>query len=77
MDQVKQQASKLQNVFDNKLKAQTDKQKAGTAFIAEPVLLRLASDIVSLTVSTVRQDAKCDASENSWDQPLSQVWSAR
>lgn len=70
MDQVKQQASKLQSSFDDKFKAQTDKQKAVTAFIAKPVLLRLASDILSLTVSTVRQDAKRGASENSWDQPL-------
>ncbi|KAL0020549.1 hypothetical protein WJX77_001660 [Trebouxia sp. C0004] len=40
MNQVKQQASKLQSSFDDKLKAQTDKQKAVTAFIAKPVLLR-------------------------------------
>ena len=75
MNQVKQQASKLQSSFDDKLKAQTDKQKAVTAFIAKPVLLRLASDILSLTVSTVRQDAKRGASENSWDQPLNRVLS--
>jgi hypothetical protein len=49
MDQVRQllaeQASMLQGDFDDRLKAQTKKQDAVTAFTAKPVLLRLASDI--------------------------------
>ena len=87
MDQCKQllaeQANRLQRSFDDKLKAQarsfddklqaqTEKQDAVTAFTVKPILLRLASDILSLTLSAVRQDSICSATNNSWNQPLSQ-----
>ncbi len=74
MDQVKQllaeQASRLEKSFEDKLIAQSAKQQAVTAFTAKPVLLRLASDILSLTLSAVRKDSKRGATENIWDQPL-------
>lgn len=74
MDQCKQllaeHANRLQRFFDDKLKAQTEKQDAVTAFTGKPVLLRLASDILSLTLSAVRQDSIHGATDNIWDQPL-------
>lgn len=76
MDQVKQllaeQASTLQTSFDDKLKAQTEKQDAVAAFTVKPVLLRLASDILSLTLSAVKRDTKRGVNDNIWEQPLSQ-----
>ncbi len=76
MDQIDQrlaqQASQLEKTFNDRLNAQTEKQNAVTAFTAKPVLLRLASDILSLTLSAVRPDSKRGVTENIWDQPLKQ-----
>lgn len=74
MDQLKQlltdQESRLESSFDKKLTTMKEKQDAVTAFTAKPVLLRLASDILSMTLSAVRPDSRRGATDNIWDQPL-------
>ena len=73
MNQFKQlltdQESRLESSFDKKLETMKEKQDEVTAFTAKPVLLRLASDILSMTLSAVRPDLRRGATDNIWDQP--------
>ena len=80
---IQQQGDLLQSQFDTKLLAQAqaydkkldtqaERQNRISAFVCKPVLLRLASDILSLTLSAVRPDARAHDKSDIWSMPLQQ-----
>ena len=87
MDQITQhlqkQKERLQSQLDAKLLAQSqsynakletqaEKQSRINAFVCKPVLLRLASNILSLTLSAVKPDARVHDRSDIWSMPLQQ-----
>ena len=58
--------------YDAKLDTQAKKQNRINAFVCKPVLLRLASDILSLTLSAVKPDARKHDRSDIWSTPLQQ-----
>ena len=65
------QEDRLQSHFDAKLLAQSKKQSRVNAFVCKPILLRLASDILSLTLSAVKSDARVHDKSDMWSTPYS------
>lgn len=76
MDQIIQHLQKqeehLQSQLDAKLEIQAEKQSRIIAFVCMPVLLGLASDVLSLTLSAVKPDAGVHERSDVWSTPLQQ-----
>lgn len=58
--------------YNAKLQTQAGKQSKINAFVCKPVLLRQASDILSLTLSAVKPDARVHDRSDIWSVPLHQ-----
>ena len=56
--------------YNAKLETQAEKQSRINAFVCKPVLLRLASDISSLSLSAVKPDARVHDRSDNWSTPL-------
>lgn len=74
---LQQQENRLQCYVDAKLSelaalhlAQSQRQNRVNAFVCKPVLLRLASDILSLTLSAVKPDARVHGRSDTWSTAL-------
>ena len=58
--------------YDAKLETQVEKQSRLNAFVCKPVLLRLASEMLSLTLSAAKPDARVHDRSDIWSAPLQQ-----
>ena len=76
MDQITQhlqkQEERLQSQLGATLEIQSEEQSRINAFVCKPILLRLANDVLSLTLSAVKPDARVHDRSDVWSTPLQQ-----